>query len=220
MSMHDISSTLGDRLRQVRKRHGLSQANMADFLELARRSYGLYELDKTSPNADKLSKIVTQFGVSADWLLRGQEEETTKQSSMMNSETSLKVVGLAECGMAGWFDQTGPMALRVQRPTDVNDPNAFAVIAAGTSLLPEGVKPGFVCICSPEIQPESGDLVYIRDKAGKAALKIFRTMQGEWLQIEGYLPPDTVGRQQIYTEKKAMNQVEMLATVLYIKRRM
>lgn len=218
--MQEISSTLGERLRQVRKRHGLSQADMANFLTLARRSYGLYELDKTSPNADKLTKIVDHFGVSADWLLQGVDEEKPQQRSMMHSEISLKVLGLAECGMAGWFDQTGPMALRVQRPTDINDPHAFAVIAAGTSLLPEGIKPGFVCICSPEVQPESGDLIYIRDKAGKAALKIFRSMQGEWLQIEGYLAPDIYGRQQIYTEKKVMSHIEMLATVLYIKRRM
>lgn len=210
--------TLGDRLRKLRRGQGLNQADMAKILKISRRSYGLYELNKCSPNATRLNSLAQHFNVSSDWLVTGTGDE--ESVSIYTNDPHLKVVGLAECGLNGWYQETKPMGLKVMRPHDLMDDTAFAVVATGTSLIPEGIKPGFICICSPDNAPENSDIVYILEKDGKAALKIFRSLIDGWLTVEGFLPPDETGNQQIYTEKRNMQLVETLATVAYIKRKL
>ena len=60
---------LGEILRDLRKRNGLSQAELADILGVSKSTVGMYEQNKRSPHSDEiLMRIAGYFGVSIDYL--------------------------------------------------------------------------------------------------------------------------------------------------------
>lgn len=67
---------LGTILKQLRKEKGLSQTDLADYLQITRGSYSNYETHKRSPDYTTLIKLAKFYEVSLDYLL----EETTIRS--------------------------------------------------------------------------------------------------------------------------------------------
>lgn len=67
-------TSLGCRMRQVRERLKLSQAEVAESIKIGSSTYSAYELDKKEPRAGALVEFCLAFDVSADWLL-GLEQE-------------------------------------------------------------------------------------------------------------------------------------------------
>ena len=132
---------------------------------------------------------------------------------------SIPVIGLAECGLKGWY-QNDAMAVRAACPSDLADHDAFAVIAIGSSLVPEGIRPGYLCICSPAARAGAGDAVYVEQADGTASLKIFVADGGGWVELRGYLPPEESGVQMLYTERLRRDRIARLAPVVYVKRRL
>lgn len=67
-------SVFGERLRDLRNKKKIngkkiSYQYMADFLEITRSAYGLYEQKLNYPSVDKLIKLADFFDVSTDYLL-------------------------------------------------------------------------------------------------------------------------------------------------------
>lgn len=60
---------LGTILKQLRKEKGLSQTDLADYLQITRGSYSNYETHKRSPDYSTLIKLAKFYGVSLDYLL-------------------------------------------------------------------------------------------------------------------------------------------------------
>lgn len=59
----------GQRLNQTRKYRGFTAQQMADELQIALRSYRMYESENRSPSLDMLIKIADILNVSTDYLL-------------------------------------------------------------------------------------------------------------------------------------------------------
>ena len=57
------------RLKELRKKKGASQEEVAIFLEITQQAYANYERGARNPDPDMLSKIADYFGVSVDYLL-------------------------------------------------------------------------------------------------------------------------------------------------------
>lgn len=64
------------KLRNLRKAQGKTQAQMAIFLGITQQAYATYENDKAQPPLDIVQKLADYFGVSVDYLL-GREEKKT-----------------------------------------------------------------------------------------------------------------------------------------------
>ena len=60
---------LGNRLRTMRTARGLSQAEIALALGVARSDYTYMEMDRVEPNAQQVLRLAELFGVSCDALL-------------------------------------------------------------------------------------------------------------------------------------------------------
>lgn len=60
---------LGDRLRQIRTDHGLSQGDLAEALGYTKTAISQYELGKRAPSLETLRRMTEFFGVTTDWLL-------------------------------------------------------------------------------------------------------------------------------------------------------
>lgn len=207
---------LNEKLRQTRKTQRLNQGEVATKLEISRRSYGLYELGKTVPDARRLGQIATIFGVSTDWLLSDSDAMPTNANTKTSYE--LPLIGLASCSVVGWYQPRPLVGMSVPLPEEELK-NGFVVTATGPSLIPEGVKPGYMCYCAPELTPKAGDVVYIKEISGRASMKVFREQTCDWLIIDGYFPPDERGNQARYTEKRQLSEIEIVVPVAFVRRK-
>lgn len=65
-------TTIGQRIRCVRKEAGETQAQMGDRLGVYRHLIMHWEHDRRWPDAVLLADIAETYGVSCDWLLLGE----------------------------------------------------------------------------------------------------------------------------------------------------
>ena len=62
------SETVGDRIRQIRRTKGLTQADLAQRVGISRRAAVYYEAEGGSPSADLLARYAQALGVTTDVL--------------------------------------------------------------------------------------------------------------------------------------------------------
>lgn len=63
------------RLAKIRKEKHLTQAEVAEKLQVSFQEVSLWERDETVPDVEKVIEMASLFGVTTDWLLLGKEEE-------------------------------------------------------------------------------------------------------------------------------------------------
>ena len=61
-------AVFSDRLKETRKLRGVTQKQMADFLEITEQAYQNYEYGKREPNFETILKIADYFNVPTDYL--------------------------------------------------------------------------------------------------------------------------------------------------------
>lgn len=59
---------IGERLKNLRKKLGYTQDDLAEKLSISRSSLSLYEIDKRDPDSETFNKIADFFHVSLDYL--------------------------------------------------------------------------------------------------------------------------------------------------------
>lgn len=59
----------GERLKELRKAHAMTQAALAERLELDKSTVAKYEASDVTPSSEILMKLADIFGVSVDYLL-------------------------------------------------------------------------------------------------------------------------------------------------------
>lgn len=64
---------LSDKIRELRRRSGLSQEELAERIDVSRQAVSKWELGAAVPTADKLVELADFFGVSLDYLMREGE---------------------------------------------------------------------------------------------------------------------------------------------------
>lgn len=83
-------NTLGIRLRELRKKHGLTQKSLADILLIDNSSISKYENDKAIPENELLQRIADFFSVSVDYLLGRSDISSPKKSTFDDLELNPK----------------------------------------------------------------------------------------------------------------------------------
>lgn len=63
------------RLKELRETKGISQKELADFLNLTQVQISKYELGKNEPDLSTTKKIANYFNVTIDYLLGSSEED-------------------------------------------------------------------------------------------------------------------------------------------------
>jgi repressor LexA len=86
-------NTFGERLAKLRAGMKLSQAEMADRLNISKSALSMYELNQRKPDYETLSKISEYFNVTTDYLIKGKKEISTDaieelQNTIKNSHSS------------------------------------------------------------------------------------------------------------------------------------
>ena len=60
---------LGERLREQRKKKGVTQSDVAEYLGLKLRAYQYYESNEHRPEYERLIALADYFAVTTDYLL-------------------------------------------------------------------------------------------------------------------------------------------------------
>lgn len=69
---------MNERIKEIRKKEGLSQQKFADKLGIARGNIAAYEVGKNAPSDAVISLICSKFNVNEVWLRTGNGEPTIK----------------------------------------------------------------------------------------------------------------------------------------------
>lgn len=77
---------LSEKIRELRRRAGLSQEELAEKLNVSRQAISKWELGTAVPTADKLVDIADFFGVSLDFLMRENSERLNVPSKAVTPE--------------------------------------------------------------------------------------------------------------------------------------
>jgi transcriptional regulator with XRE-family HTH domain len=81
--------TTGDRIQQIREKTGMTQAELAEKAHVSKGFLSDVENNKRNVSAQVLLKIANALGASADFLLRGAEEEREKPRGPVTIPPSL-----------------------------------------------------------------------------------------------------------------------------------
>lgn len=65
---------MNERIKEIRKKEGLSQQKFADKLGIARGNIAAYEVGKNAPSDAVISLICSKFNVNEEWLRTGNGE--------------------------------------------------------------------------------------------------------------------------------------------------
>ena len=75
-------STFSDKIRELRKQKGVSQAVVAEYLGITKQAYSLYETGKREPDFDSLLKLAEYFGTATASLLYGSNATAVPDSRL------------------------------------------------------------------------------------------------------------------------------------------
>jgi phage repressor protein C with HTH and peptisase S24 domain len=122
------------------------------------------------PSTESLSKILDATGATLD-------EFSSLAGSGTGGATSLSlipVIGLAQAGDGGFFDDAGfPVGGGFEEISfsDVDDPNAYALEISGDSMVPL-YRHGDRVIVSPAANVRRGDRVVVKTQEGEVLAKL------------------------------------------------
>lgn len=65
---------IADRLKELRKKAGYSQEQLAELLDISRQAVSKWESGQGNPDIENVIRLTEIYGVSADHILLGREE--------------------------------------------------------------------------------------------------------------------------------------------------
>lgn len=82
---------LGQRLRDLRKGHGLTQLQVAERIGITKAMVSSYELSARQPSYDILVKLASLFSVTTDYLLGINKTCTIDVSGLSDEQIALMI---------------------------------------------------------------------------------------------------------------------------------
>lgn len=152
------------RLRQLRKKAGLTQQDIAETLDLSSSAVGAWENGRARPRLDKMTQLAEMLHVRVSDLMGEMPIE--------GAPTGLvPLLGTTHMGKAE--DDTYPEAY-VRVPQEVIDrhPGCFAVHAEG-GCMDKRYPHDCVVVLDPEMEPRVGDAVLARFQDGRSVLRSY-----------------------------------------------
>ena len=91
-----MKKTLGMRIAELRKEHGMTQLELAEKMGVTDKAVSKWERDLSCPDITSIPNLAKIFGVSVEDLMQIRKEADTPKSNVSEIiETALKGVALA-----------------------------------------------------------------------------------------------------------------------------
>lgn len=99
-----------ERLKMLRSARGVLQKDVAALLGIDRTTYVKYEKGVSEPSIETLLKLADYFGVSVDFLLGREDEDTKKEiAALSDDDLNLEIIKL----LTELSPETREMALKI-----------------------------------------------------------------------------------------------------------
>jgi transcriptional regulator with XRE-family HTH domain len=86
--------TLSEKLYNLRRKQGLSQEVVAEKLDCSRQAISKWENGTTTPDAKMLKKYSELFGVSIDYLIKEEIQESSSTNSVKKDIQNKKLISV------------------------------------------------------------------------------------------------------------------------------
>ncbi len=175
--------SFGQTLKKLRIIKKMTQAQIADALEVSRSAISLYELDLREPDIRFLQRVSGYFDVSIDYLL-GEKEDST---AILDGSQGERVADLLLIPLVGKVP-AGTPAIPIE---DIEDylpvPSSFAkknqVVFAlkikGDSMIDTGINDGDIVLVRKQEVAENGQTVIARINGEDVTCKRFYSVNNK-----------------------------------------
>jgi repressor LexA len=174
-----------NRLKILREEKGLSQPDMAKFLNISVPGYSYYENEKRDMSTEIQKKLANFFNVSIDYLV-GNSNERQSNTNLLNKLFLIPIVGkvpageplLAEDNIEGYLP-IDPMMYNLSSPD-----NLFFLKVVGESMnniVPNG---SFVLVRKQDSAEDGDVIVAIVNGDDEATLKRFKQLESSFVMLE------------------------------------
>lgn len=85
-----------NKFKNLRKRMGWLQADVANKLGVSPSTVGMYEQGRSQPDTEMLTKIANLFGVTTDYLLDHDDTSTSLSNATEDKELNKKILQMAQ----------------------------------------------------------------------------------------------------------------------------
>ena len=167
-----------ERIRELRKKHGLTQQKLGELIGVKKSSISQWENDEHSPSGDNLAQLSKVFGVSAHWLAtgKGSPELSNVEPAVIPQGNRVPILSYVQAG--NWremCEQATAFDGNVEYVSAGGEigPYGFGVWLRGDSMVPL-FKEGDLIIVDPDEGPQPGDYVVAKNGSGEATFKKYR----------------------------------------------
>ncbi|HHQ4611498.1 TPA: LexA family protein [Aeromonas veronii] len=167
-----------ERIRELRKKHGLTQQKLGELIGVKKSSISQWENDEHSPSGDNLAQLSKVFGVSAHWLAtgKGSPELSNVEPAVIPQGNRVPILSYVQAG--NWremCEQATTFDGNVEYVSAGGEigPYGFGLWLRGDSMLPQ-FKEGDLIIVDPDESPQPGDYVVAKNGSNEATFKKYR----------------------------------------------
>lgn len=171
-----------ERLREARKKAGLTQKFVASQLNMTEAGYCGYETGKRVPNAIQIARIAKIIGVTGDYLL---------ETEPLYAECAVPLLGRIACGEPILAEQN--VEEYISLPSGVKAD--YALTCRGESMTGAGIQDGDVVFIRANTDVQNGQIAAVRNGDEATLKRLRRTEHGVIL-----LPENPDYDPIIYTE--------------------
>jgi phage repressor protein C with HTH and peptisase S24 domain len=173
-------------------RHGLSPSGLAKLAGLDPTTFNKSKRGGANgklrwPSTESVSKVLRATGASLDEfvMLIGREG-----AAMRSYTRSVPLIGLAQAGNSGYFDDAGfPAGAgwdEIPFP-ELADEHAYALEITGESMLPV-YRDGDRIVVSPSASVRRGDRVVVKTQAGEVMAKQLSRHSAQRVELKSFNP--------------------------------
>ncbi|TAH33046.1 MAG: XRE family transcriptional regulator [Alphaproteobacteria bacterium] len=168
--------TIADRIKRTRTNKGLTQAALANALDINQSTVAYWENNRSEPDARTVETLGRILGVTPEWIMFGGTSAKSIGPSFAPPPTAkahkdLPVLGMAQAGKHSTLVITETPVSFIDRPPNLAGNNsAFAVWVAGKSMEPR-FRLGEIIYINPAKPVDAGCFVLIELLDGSAFVK-------------------------------------------------
>jgi phage repressor protein C with HTH and peptisase S24 domain len=173
-------------------RHSLSPSGLAKIAGLDPTTFNRSKREASDgklrwPSTESLAKVLQATGSTLDQFVA--LIETGSQAPRISLKL-IPLIGLAQAGSAGYFDDAGFPAgagwEEIAFP-ELGDPHAYALEITGDSMLPV-YRDGDRIIVSPSASTRRGDRVVVRTTEGEVMAKLLARITMRKVELQSFNP--------------------------------
>lgn len=175
------------KLREIRKKNGLSLKKMGEIIGVAESTMSLYETEKRQPDYNALKKLADYFNVTTDYLL-GRDNNLPDGAIPVDLSTFIKVPVYGEVSAGnGCLAEDNIIGYELVSPDSINKyETIFFLKVKGDSMEPQICENDFALV-QKQTSVDSGSLaVVIVDDENGVIKKV--NYGDDWIELVSFNP--------------------------------